>query len=185
MAEKHTTLEQLKKLALRGKVDTLTRISQLQDLVIQGLKEAQHIGITVTLPAADWNGGAQTAKDPALLADGKYLYFVYGDIAVDADDIAVDGQITFQSENVPDRDLSVRITRLETSGEDSSHVGKVFNLTSNKNLKAYIDERFGDFFDALINERPIYFGICDSESKAILDSNERGIAGRVTFQIKK
>lgn len=185
MAAKITTLDQLKLLALRGKADSSAQISELAALVAAGLEDAQHIGITVTLPAANWNDGTQTVTHEFLLADGNYWYFVYGDIGVLTDDIVLDGRATFQCENVPDVDLTVDIIRLEVEMDgEPSNVGKVFNLTSNENLKAYIDERFGDFYDALINERPIYFGLCDSDSKAILDSASQGIAGRVIFQIK-
>lgn len=184
MAEKHTTLGQMEKLARRGRADTLVRVGELLELVIKGLKAAQHISITVTLPADGWSDGVQTVKDPSLLADGSYCYFAYGEIGIDADDIAVDGQVTFQCEETPDRDLTVTIIRLGLDTEDDSDIGKVFNLCSNESLKTYIDVRFGDFYDALINERPIYFGLCDSDSKALLDSSDNGIAGRVIFQIK-
>lgn len=173
MAEKHTTLNQFKKLSLK-----------LQERLTKGLEKVQHIRFTVTLPAANWDGGAQTVSNESLLANGKYCYFVYGKIGVDAENITSDGQITFQCEDTPDRDLTVTIIRLEINTEDSSDIGQVFNQSSNKSLKLYIDERFGDFYNALINERPIYFGLCDSDSKVLLDSSENGIAGRVIFQIK-
>lgn len=185
MAEKITTVGQLKRLALRAKADSATRISELAALVAAGLEDVQHVGITVTLPAANWSDRAQTIQHESLLADGNYWYFAYGGIGVNAADITIDGQVTFQCEDVPDVDLAVNIVRIEVEIDgDSTNVGKVFNLTSNENLKTYIDERFGDFYDALINERPIYFGLCDSESKAILDNDSKGVAGRAIFQIK-
>ena len=113
------------------------------------------------------------------------MYFAYGSIGVSASDITIDGQLTFQCEDVPDVDLTVNIVRLEIeTGSDPDTVGRVFNLTGNEAVRTYIDKRFGDFYDALINERPIYFGLCDSDSKALLDSNNNGVAGRVIFQIK-
>lgn len=185
MAEKLTTFNQLKQLALRGRADSAAQISELAALVVAGLEDAQHIGITATLSAANWSGRAQTIQNESLLADGSYWYFAYGGIGVNAADITLDGQVTFQCEDVPDVDLTVNIVRLEVEMDgDPTNVGKVFNLTSNESLKTYIDERFGDFYDALINERPIYFGLCDSESKAILDNNSNGVAGRAIFQIK-
>lgn len=185
MAEKITTVGQLKRLALRGKADSAAQIAELAALVVAGLEDAQHVGITVTLPAANWSDRTQTIQHESLLADGGYWYFAYGGIGVNAADITRDGQVTFQCEDVPDVDLSMNIVRMgiETDG-DPTHVGKVFNLTSNEDLKTYIDERFGDFYDALINERPIYFGLCDSDSKAILDNNSSGVAGRAIFKIK-
>lgn len=184
MAEKHTTLNQMKMLALRGRADTLAQISELLDIVVQGLEEVQHIAITVTLPASDWIDGEQTAEDPSLLADGSYFYFAFGYIGIEADDITENGKITFHCEDEPDVDKTITIIRLGFDTEEESEIGKVFNLTDNEGVKVYIDERFGDFYDALINERPIYFGLCDSDSKVLLDSSENGIAGRVIFQIK-
>lgn len=182
MAEnnKLTTVEQLKMLALRAQADSAARIADLAALVADGYGRL----ISVTLPAANWSGRAQKIEHESLLADSGYCYFVYGDVNVNADDISLDGQATFQCENVPDIDLTVTIIRFEVETGANSNVGKVFNLASNENLKTYIDERFGDFYDALINERPIYFGLCDSDSKSILDSDNKGIAGRVIFQIK-
>lgn len=187
MADKNkiATFEQLKMLALRAKEDSTARIAELANLVIAGLEDAQAVGITVVLPIANWNEKAQTVQNEFFLADGSYWYFAYGGIGVNADDITVDGQITFQCEDVPDIDATINILRVEVNaGDTSASIGKIFNLTESKALKTYIDERFGDFYDALINERPIYFGLCDSDSKAILDSSNNGIAGKVLFQIK-
>ena len=49
MAEKLTTIDQLKKLALRTKADSAARISELAEMIAAGLEDAQ-IGFTVTLP---------------------------------------------------------------------------------------------------------------------------------------
>lgn len=185
MAEKITTVGQLKRLAVRAKADSDAQISELAALVAAGLEDAQHIGITVTLPAANWDDRAQKVEHEFFQADGNYWYFAYGAIGVLARDITLDGQATFQCEDVPDVDLDVSIIRLEVEVDgDPVNVGKVFNLLSNEKLKTYIDERFGDFYDALMNERPIYFGLCDSDAKAILDSGSNGVAGRAIFQIK-
>ena len=52
MAEKKlTTMEQLRALAEKGKLDTLTRIDALLEVITPLLESAQHTGITVTLPA--------------------------------------------------------------------------------------------------------------------------------------
>lgn len=61
MAEKLTTIDQLKKLALRTKADSAARISELAEMIVAGLEDAQ-IGFTVTLPAANWSGRAQTVQ---------------------------------------------------------------------------------------------------------------------------
>ena len=55
MAEKLTTIDQLKKLALRTKADSAARVSELAEMIAAGLEDAQ-IGFTVTLPAANWSG---------------------------------------------------------------------------------------------------------------------------------
>lgn len=39
-------------------------------------------------------------------------------------------------------------------------------------------------YDALTSDQPIYFGCCDSDNNALLDSNGDGITGRVMFQTK-
>lgn len=127
MAEtKLTTLEQLQALAEKGTLDTQKRISEVLDLVIPLLESAQHHGITVTLPAANWNGRAQTVLDESLLANSKYRYFVCADadcfmacceVGVKADNITVNGQINFKCEITPDEDLTIHIIRLEMMQE--------------------------------------------------------------------
>ena len=123
MAEKKlTTMEQLRALAEKGKLDTLTRIDALLEVITPLLESAQHIGITVTLPAENWSGRAQTVQDESLLANSKYWYIVCADAdcfmaasetGVKADNITVDGQITFHCEVTPVEDLTLYILRLE------------------------------------------------------------------------
>lgn len=127
MAEKKlTTMEQLRALAEKGKLDTLTRIDALLEVITPLLESAQHTGITVTLPAENWSGRAQTVQDESLLADSKYRYIVCGDascfmacseVGVKADNITVNGQITFNCEVTPDEDLTIHILRLEIMQE--------------------------------------------------------------------
>ena len=123
MAEnKATTLEQLRALAERGKLNTLKRVDQLLESIIPLLEGAQHSGTTVTLPAENWNGRAQTVQDKSFLADEKYWYIVCADAdcfmaasetGVKADNITVDGQATFRCEVTPVEDLTIYILRLE------------------------------------------------------------------------
>ena len=123
MAEnKATTLEQLRALAERGKLDTLNRVDQLLESIIPLLEGAQHSGTTVTLPAENWSGRAQTVKDNILLADEKYWYIVCADAdcfmavsetGVKADNITVNGQVTFHCEVTPTENLTIYILRLE------------------------------------------------------------------------
>lgn len=123
MAEKKlTTMGQLRALAEKGKLDTLTRIDALLEVITPLLESAQHTGITVTLPAENWSGRAQTVQDESLLADSKYWYIVCADAdcfmaasetGVKADNITVDGQITFHCEVTPVEDLTLYILRLE------------------------------------------------------------------------
>lgn len=83
---------------------------------------AQHSGTTVTLPAENWSGRAQTVKDNILLADEKYWYIVCADAdcfmavsetGVKADNITVNGQVTFHCEVTPTENLTIYILRLE------------------------------------------------------------------------
>ena len=123
MAEKKlTTMEQLRALAEKGKLDTLTRIDALLEVITPLLESAQHTGITVTLPAENWSDRAQTVQDESLLADSKYWYIVCADAdcfmaasetGVKADNITVDGQITFRCEVTPMENLTVSIVRME------------------------------------------------------------------------
>ena len=106
MAEhKFSTFDQLKKLALAGK----------------------HIGISVTLPAANWSGGAQTVAHASLLADSNYIYLVgadagtrnvYDNYGVSADNVTTSGQMTFRCDTTPTVDLSVFIIRLEVGTDE-------------------------------------------------------------------
>ena len=123
MSEKKvTTLGQLQALAEKGKLDTLNRIDKLLEIITPLLESAQHTGITVTLPAENWSGRAQTVQDESLLADGNYWYIVCADAdcfmaasetGVKADNITVDGQVTFHCEVTPVEDLTIYILRLE------------------------------------------------------------------------
>lgn len=122
MAEKLTTFNHLKMLADRGRADSTARIAELAGLVAAGLTDAQHNGLTVTLPAADWSGRAQTVKNDFFLADSSYWYLVYGDAdcfmdcsdtGIKADNITVNRQAVFRCEVTPDVDLTVNILRLE------------------------------------------------------------------------
>ena len=121
MAEKLTTIAQLKKQALMSKADSAARVAELAELMAASLEDSQ-IGFTVTLPAANWNGRAQTVKNKSLLADSSYWYLVCGDAecfmeccdtGVKADNVTVNGEITFRCEVTPDVDLTVNILRLE------------------------------------------------------------------------
>ena len=128
MAEhKLPTLDQLKKLALAGKEDSAKQVAELAKLVAAGLEELQHIGISVTLPAADWSGGAQTAAHASLLADSNYVYLVgadagtrkvYDSYGVSADNVTTNGQMTFRCDTTPTVDLSVFIIRLEVETDE-------------------------------------------------------------------
>lgn len=123
MAEKKiTTLEQLRALAEKGKLDTLNRVNEILESVVPLLESAQHTGITVTLPAENWSGRAQTVQDESLLANGNYWYIVCADAdcfmaasenGVKADNITIDGQITFRCEITPVENLTIYILRLE------------------------------------------------------------------------
>lgn len=112
MAEKLTTIDQLKMLALRTKTDSAARISELAEMIAAGLEDSQ-IGFTVTLLATNWSGGTQKIQHEFLLAGSRYWYLIYSEANVKADDITVDGQITFRCEAAPETDLSIYIIRLE------------------------------------------------------------------------
>lgn len=128
MAEnKVSTLDQLKKAAIRGKMHSDAAISELAALVAAGLEDVQHSGITVTLPAASWSGRAQTINHASLLADSNYYYLVgadaecataYGNAGVKASNVTTNGQMTFQCESAPSVDLTVHILRLEVETDE-------------------------------------------------------------------
>lgn len=113
MAEKLTTFVQLKKLAVLERNTIGDKISELAGLMAEGLEDARHISITVTLPAANWNNQIQTVKHESLLADSSYWYLVYNEAGVKADDVSINGEITFHCESIPENDLTVNILRLE------------------------------------------------------------------------
>ncbi len=123
MAEnKTTTLEQIKKMALRGKADSDAQIAELAGLMAAGLEDVQHSGIIVTLPVSKWDNRTQTVNHEYLVADGVYWYLVCGDAdcfmeccetGVKADNITVNGQATFRCEVTPTVDLTINIIRLE------------------------------------------------------------------------
>jgi len=91
------------------------------------LEDLQHIGISVTLPAANWSGGAQTVAHASLLADSNYIYLVgadagtrnvYDSYGVSADNVTTSGQMTFRCDTTPTVDLSVFIIRLEVGTDE-------------------------------------------------------------------
>ena len=126
MAEhKLSTFDQLKKLALAGKKDSAKQVAELAELVAAGLEDLQHIGISVTLPAANWNGGEQTVAHASLLADSNYIYLVgadarnvYDNYGVSAGNVTTSGQMTFRCDTTPTVDLSVFIIRLEVGTDE-------------------------------------------------------------------
>lgn len=118
MAEKHTTLEQLKKSTLRGKAEVLA-------LLIDALGGVQ-VGMTITLPADSWEGRAQTIQNELFLADCHYYYFVCpdadcymegSDCGIRADNVKTNGEMTIRCEIVPENDIVVNIFRAEVEVE--------------------------------------------------------------------
>lgn len=96
-------------------------------LKIAGLEDLQHIGISVTLPAANWSGGAQTVAHASLLADSNYIYLVgadagtrnvYDSYGMSAGNVTTSGQMTFRCDTTPTVDLSVFIIRLEVGTDE-------------------------------------------------------------------
>lgn len=122
MAEKMTTVAQLKKAILMGKADSAARIAELAELIAGGLEDVQHNLVTVTLPALEWSGRAQTVNNESFLADSNYVYLIggdaecltaYSDAGIRADNITKNGQATFHCEITPENDLTANILRLE------------------------------------------------------------------------
>ncbi len=114
MAEKHTTLRHLQMAELRAKSEVLA-------LLVEAFEGVQ-VGMTITLPAANWVSGAQTVQNASLLADDSYWYFVCPDAdsllasvgtGLRADNITTDGEITFHCDQTPQGNLTINILRLE------------------------------------------------------------------------
>lgn len=114
MAEKHTTLAQLRINALRTKSEVLA-------LLVDAFEGVQ-VGMTITLPANGWSGRAQTIQDARFLANNNYFYVVSPDpdslseaseTGVKANNVTVNGQLTFNCEVTPESDLTIHILRLE------------------------------------------------------------------------
>lgn len=114
MAEKHTTLAQARLIALRTKSEVLA-------LLVDAFEGVQ-VGMTITLPANGWEGRAQTIQNEQFLADDHYFYIVGPDIGsfteasetgVKADNVTVDGRMTFRCEVTPESDITIHILRLE------------------------------------------------------------------------
>lgn len=107
---KHTTIDQLKKLALRTKNEI-------------GLVDAKVAGRELERRSA----GAQTVAHASLLADSNYIYLVgadagtrnvYDSYGVSADNVTTSGQMTFRCNTTPTVDLSVFIIRLEVGTDE-------------------------------------------------------------------
>lgn len=120
---KFTSLSQLRTSLLRSQ----SRLDEALGLIVPLLESGQHPGFTVTLPAANWDGRAQTIQHASLLANSDYWYFVCadadclaacGETGVKADNITTDDQITFHCEITPEEDLTIHILRLEVESEN-------------------------------------------------------------------
>lgn len=80
-------------------------------------------GFTVTLASASWSNNAQTVSNAMFLASG-YAYIVspastsfsdYGTSQIYADDVTVDGSMTFHCVDVPSSNLTVNVVRVVAS----------------------------------------------------------------------
>ena len=78
------------------------------------------LSFTVTLASASWSSNAQTVSNANFLASG-YAYIVspasasfaaYGEAQIYADDVTVDGSMTFHCDSAPSSDLTVNIVRV-------------------------------------------------------------------------
>lgn len=78
------------------------------------------LSFTVNLPSSGWSNGAQTISDVNFLASG-FAFTVapnsasrakYMESLVYADDVTVDGQMTFHCDTTPDTNLTVNILRV-------------------------------------------------------------------------
>lgn len=114
MAEKHTTLAQMRMVALRSKSEMLA--------LLVGALEGVQVGMTITLPAESWAGRAQTIQNGFFIADDLHWYIVspdagsysdYAEAGIKADNVTIDGQMTFHCDTVPTSDITVNIIRLE------------------------------------------------------------------------
>lgn len=114
MAEKHITLSQMELNAARTKTEVLA-------LILAALGGVQ-VGMTITLPANRWNNRVQTIQNEFFMADGEHWFFVCpdatcymegSDAGVRADNVTIDGEMTFRCEIPPENDLIMNIIRLE------------------------------------------------------------------------
>lgn len=81
------------------------------------------VGFTVTLDSLDWTNDEQTISDQRFAASG-YAYLVYpsgSDLAeyngaeIYADDVTVNGEMTFHCGSAPENDLTVNVVRMYVS----------------------------------------------------------------------
>lgn len=92
----------------------------------------------ITLSKNSWANGSQTITDARFKSAGKYGYIVgpgastrteYLDCVVQADDVTVDGQITFHCEEAPGTDLTASIGILvDPLSADGTSGARVFNV---------------------------------------------------------
>ena len=183
MAEKHTTLAQLRLASLRAKTEMLAMLVEALEGVL--------VNVTITLPAGNWSGGAQTIQSSSLLADSDYWYLVSVDPAsfsasngkgIRADDITTDGQITFHCDSTPGSNLTINIIRLEVEiSGTNTNVGKVLNLIAGSGDMATSvydpDGRETDIFAFAENilsrafiDHSVSDVICDNSGNPILDN---------------
>lgn len=92
----------------------------------EGAGDTSGIAFDIKLLADGWADGAQTVSDARFLSAERYNYIVgpasesyldYVECVVRAEDVTVDGSITFHSDDDPDAELTVHILRLEVPGD--------------------------------------------------------------------
>lgn len=99
-------------------------------LLVSTLEDVQ-VGMTITLPAESWAGRAQTIQNENFLADDNYCYFVCPDAdnytegsetGIRADNVTVDGSMTFHCEATPVNDIVINIIRLEVEKDEEDAI---------------------------------------------------------------
>lgn len=122
MTDKITTIEHLRKQAVKSKFYSAAGLAELSSLMAAGLESVTHTGIAVILPAAGWRDNSQKVMYKSFLADDNCWYLVcpdtdcfmeYSDAGVKADNVTVDGEMTFRCDVAPETDLTVNILKME------------------------------------------------------------------------
>lgn len=81
---------------------------------IDQTKQNKYVLISAQLLKNNWDNNLQTIMDEEILLGDQYLYIVdCNGASIQANDVSVEGQMTFSANIIPTQDINITIIRVE------------------------------------------------------------------------